>query len=192
MKKFLPILSMAFFMVACSSNPKDVQPAPTVTGVAPVHTDTIGLAQFQAWKVQNELAAIQQANQPVQYAPTVSTPVRKKTTYKTPVVYKATKPVSAPSSANSTSTSENSSGGSTASTDNGSVSTESTETAKAPEKTGISKAAKGAAIGGVVGAGAGAVIFKNNRALGAVIGGVIGAGGGYAIGRKMDKKDGRY
>jgi hypothetical protein len=27
--------------------------------------------------------------------------------------------------------------------------------------------------------------------VGAVIGGVIGAGGGYAIGRGMDKKDGR-
>jgi len=44
-------------------------------------------------------------------------------------------------------------------------------------------------IGGVVGAGAGAVINKKNPVLGAVIGGVIGAGGGYVIGGKMDKRD---
>ena len=55
-----------------------------------------------------------------------------------------------------------------------------------------SKAAKGAVIGGVVGAAGGAVINKRNRAAGAVIGGVLGAGGGYVIGRTMDKKDGRY
>ncbi|MFN2457532.1 MAG: glycine zipper domain-containing protein [Chitinophagaceae bacterium] len=36
------------------------------------------------------------------------------------------------------------------------------------------------------------MINKKNRAAGAVIGGVIGAGGGYVLGRKMDKKDGRY
>ncbi len=56
-------------------------------------------------------------------------------------------------------------------------------------KKGISKAAKGAIIGGVGGATVGAVIGKNGK--GAVIGGVIGAAGGYIIGRKQDKKDGR-
>ena len=66
---------------------------------------------------------------------------------------------------------------------------ETQNTAKA--KKGWSKAAKGAVIGGAGGAIAGAVINKRNRAAGAVIGGVIGAGGGYAIGRSMDKKDGR-
>ena len=57
------------------------------------------------------------------------------------------------------------------------------------KKEGISKAAKGAIIGGVGGAVAGAVIGKNGK--GAVIGGVIGAAGGYILGRKQDKKDGR-
>ena len=57
------------------------------------------------------------------------------------------------------------------------------------EKKGISKAAKGAIIGGVGGAVAGAVIGKNGK--GAIIGGVIGAAGGYVLGRKQDKKDGR-
>lgn len=68
-------------------------------------------------------------------------------------------------------------------------------TAPAPtapaKKKGWSKAAKGAVIGGVAGAGAGALILKKNRALGAVIGGVVGGGVGYGVGRSMDKKDGR-
>ena len=59
-------------------------------------------------------------------------------------------------------------------------------------KKGWSKAAKATAIGAGAGAVLGAVINKKNRAVGAVIGGVIGGGGGYAIGRGMDKKDGRY
>ena len=67
---------------------------------------------------------------------------------------------------------------------------ESQNAAKA--KKGWSKAAKGTAIGAGTGAVLGAVINKKNRALGAVIGGVLGGGGGYAIGRGMDKKDGRY
>jgi hypothetical protein len=66
------------------------------------------------------------------------------------------------------------------------------ESSNAAKKKGWSKAAKGAVIGGVVGAGAGAVINKKNRGAGAVIGGVLGAGAGYGIGRGMDKRDGRY
>lgn len=65
-------------------------------------------------------------------------------------------------------------------------------TTAVPKKKGWSKAAKGAVIGGVVGAGTGAIINKRNRAVGAVIGGVVGGGVGYGIGRSMDKKDGRY
>ena len=57
------------------------------------------------------------------------------------------------------------------------------------KKKGISDAAKGAAIGGVGGAIAGAVIGKGTK--GAVIGGVIGAAGGYILGRGKDKKSGR-
>ena len=60
-----------------------------------------------------------------------------------------------------------------------------------PQKQGWSKAAKGAVIGGVTGAAAGAIIDKKNRAAGAVIGGVAGAGVGYGIGRHIDKKNGR-
>ena len=65
-------------------------------------------------------------------------------------------------------------------------------TASAPattQKRGISKAAKGAIIGGVGGAVAGAVIGKNAK--GAGIGAAVGAAGGYIIGRSKDRRDGR-
>lgn len=74
-------------------------------------------------------------------------------------------------------------------TGSGSTSTAGTGTTTPTKKEGWSKAAKGAVIGGVGGAVAGAVITKSGK--GAVIGGVIGAGGGYIIGRSKDKKDGR-
>ena len=75
-------------------------------------------------------------------------------------------------------------GGSTGSS-GGSTGT-STTTAK---KTGISKAAKGAIIGGVGGAAAGGIITRSAK--GAGIGAVVGAAGGYIIGRSKDRKDGR-
>ena len=71
----------------------------------------------------------------------------------------------------------------------GSMSTSTSYPAKTAEKKkGWSKAAKGAVIGGVVGAAGGAVIYKKNRVLGGVIGGVVGAAGGYGIGKHLDKK----
>lgn len=63
-------------------------------------------------------------------------------------------------------------------------------TPQTTRKKGWSQAAKGATIGGVGGAVAGAVISKN-KGKGAVIGGVIGAAGGYILGRRADKKSGR-
>lgn len=59
------------------------------------------------------------------------------------------------------------------------------------KKKGWSKAAQGAAIGGVTGAVGGAILSKK-KGLGAVIGGVVGAAGGYIIGKKMDKKDNNF
>jgi len=81
---------------------------------------------------------------------------------------------------------------STTSSTNSSVdgTTETTTTKKT--NTGWSKTAKGAVIGGVVGAGTGAVVNKKNRAAGAVVGGVVGAGTGAIIGNELDKKDGRH
>lgn len=59
------------------------------------------------------------------------------------------------------------------------------------KKKGWSKAAQGAAIGGVSGAVGGAILSKK-KGLGAVVGGVIGAAGGYIIGKGMDKKDNQF
>ncbi|WP_276504962.1 YMGG-like glycine zipper-containing protein [Terrimonas pollutisoli] len=74
----------------------------------------------------------------------------------------------------------------------GSYSSAGSNSAKAPEKPqGLSKAAKGAIIGGVAGAATGAIINKKNRAAGAVVGGAAGAGVGYTIGRAGDRKSGR-
>jgi hypothetical protein len=68
------------------------------------------------------------------------------------------------------------------------MSTSTSYPAKAAKKKGWSNAAKGAVIGGAVGAAGGAVIYKKNRVLGGVIGGVVGAAGGFGIGKHLDKK----
>ena len=63
-------------------------------------------------------------------------------------------------------------------------------TATTDKKKGWSSAAKGAVIGGVIGAGTGIIIDKKDGR-GAAIGGAVGAGTGYVIGREQDKKSGR-
>lgn len=185
MKKFLPFLSIALVTVACNTEPKEsaapanvwqqqaaANPAPAI--------DTAGLASYQAWKAGNELT---NTNQHTSEARVVASKPRVITKY----VHVPAKPApvaAAPASA-SASTSDD------AATGNGSMTSESGNTAKAEQKKGWSKAAKGAVIGGIGGAVGGAVLDKKNRVAGAVIGAVIGAGGGYAIGKGMDKKDGR-
>ena len=61
---------------------------------------------------------------------------------------------------------------------------------KVVNRKGTSNAAKGAVVGGVGGALAGAAI-SHDHSKGAIIGGVAGATGGYLIGRHKDKKYGR-
>lgn len=68
----------------------------------------------------------------------------------------------------------------------------STSSGTAYRKKSWSSAAKGAVIGGVGGAAAGAIINRKNRAVGGIVGGILGAGVGYGIGRHADKKNGRY
>lgn len=146
------------FAISCNTSPKTADATKVVST-----PDTVGYAQFQQWKAQNELAATNQNLNDQNSQPT-----------RTIVKYVPAR-----------NTRSNSSG-------NGNMNSSSNNTAKAPERKGMSKAAKGAVIGGVAGAGAGAVINKKNRAVGAVVGGVLGAGAGYGIGRSKDKKDGRY
>jgi hypothetical protein len=184
MKRILPFLSIAVVFAACGNNAKTDSTAvtPEVEQTQALKPDTSGLAEFQMWKLQQQIAEVETPAEPtVQYA--AAAPVkREKKTYRPAVKVSERAPEA------KTSTSENGS----SNADNGAISSESSNAAEAPEKKGWSKAAKGAVIGGASGAAAGAVINKKNRAIGAVIGGVIGAGGGYVIGRDMDKKDGRY
>lgn len=65
-----------------------------------------------------------------------------------------------------------------------------TQSGTTTKKKGWSSAAKGAVIGGVIGAGTGIIVDKKDGR-GAAIGGAVGAGTGYVIGREQDKKSGR-
>jgi hypothetical protein len=201
MKKLIPILSIAVAMAACNPAPKtDAASSATDMSqpVQPAVLDTAGLAEYQAWKVQNELEDTKQYNtpsvEPGQTAPVARTRKVKRPqpsyTSKTESPVETSVPSSVPASTPESTASNGGSG--TVSNDGGTATSESSGTAKTEEKKGWSKSAKGAVIGGVIGAGAGAVINKKNPVAGAVIGGVLGAGGGYVIGKKMDKKDGRF
>ncbi|WP_426061592.1 YMGG-like glycine zipper-containing protein [Hymenobacter sp. B1770] len=64
----------------------------------------------------------------------------------------------------------------------------SSSSAQAQDRKGWSPQAKGAVIGGLGGAAAGAIIHKRNRPVGGVVGGVVGGGVGYAIGKNTDNK----
>ena len=78
----------------------------------------------------------------------------------------------------------------TSSSSSSTSSSESTNSAKA--KKGWSKTAKGAVIGGVVGAGTGVIVNKKHRVTGGIVGGAVGAGAGAIIGNELDKKSGRH
>ncbi|WP_201982059.1 hypothetical protein [Hymenobacter rubidus] len=57
-----------------------------------------------------------------------------------------------------------------------------------PAQAQWSPQAKGAVIGGLGGAAAGALINKRNRAVGGVVGGVAGGAIGYGVGKHIDNK----
>ena len=154
----IPVFAIAVAMTACNTTPDN---ATTQKAIQPA-VDTAGLAEFQAWKAQNELVSTQQNAAMAQ-------PQTREVVKYYPV-----------SSARRSSSSSSSRSSGTAST------------GTSTRKKGWSSAAKGAVIGGVAGAAGGAIINKRNRAAGAVIGGVVGAAGGYGIGRGIDKRNGRY
>jgi hypothetical protein len=162
MKRIVPILSIvaiaAVLFTACGKK-QDASKTESLS-----FADTVGLAEFQAWKFQNERLNASQYYQPgyASQQGAAPAPVRK-TVRKT-------------SSKNYGS---------------GSMNSVSENQAKTQKK-GWSTAAKGAAIGGGAGAVAGAVLVKKNRVAGGAIGAIVGGGIGYLIGRSKDKKDGRY
>jgi hypothetical protein len=174
MKKILIAASASILFVACQ------QPAGTAS-MQTGNPDTVGLAAFQSMKQQQDLAEFQAWKQ-----------VQAERQYNAYNAYAVTPAVAQPRTVvryvpvRSTRTVERR----YAATEPVVYTSESSNAARSRSR--VSKAAKGAVIGGVVGAGAGAVINKQNRSKGAIIGGVIGAVGGYGIGRGMDKRDGRY
>ena len=161
MKKFLSIITLsvvaAIIMTSCKSG---IAPQPVAS------YDTVGLAAFQNWKLQQYQEAMN--------APTTTTQAV------APQNFVAKKRTVRNARSNYSSGSMNSS------------STHTAETVPTSSKRKWSKAAKGAVIGGASGAVIGAVVNKRNRVAGGVIGGVLGGGIGYGIGRAKDKKDGRY
>ena len=169
MKKLLPIsiiaIATAVVMVACNKQPKA-----DANGKVLTYTDTVGLADFQKWKTQNELkdptVYYNQGNEIASRQPT-----------RTIVKYV---PVRSSATHRSTSRSYSS----------GSMNSVSQYPAKTVKK-GWSRKAKGAVIGGGGGAILGAVTNKNNRLVGGALGGALGAGLGYVIGNELDKKHGR-
>ncbi|HZH36397.1 MAG TPA: membrane lipoprotein lipid attachment site-containing protein [Flavisolibacter sp.] len=178
MKKILFALSTVAILASCSQN--NPRPAAETQTITP--TDTAGLAQFQAWKAQNELAV---ANQLAAEQEPVREVVRERVVY-------VTEPRRTTSTSRSTATRRSSGSTARSSGSSGSSGTSGTSGTTAKKKEGWSKTAKGAVIGGAGGAVVGAVINKRNRAAGAVIGGVVGGAAGAVIGRSQDKKDGRY
>ena len=169
MKKLLPISIIAIIAAAVMISCKR-QPQADANGKVLMYTDTVGLADFQKWKAQNEL------KDPTVYYNQGSEIASNQPT-RTIVKY-----VPAKSSTTHRSTSR--------SYGSGSMNSVSQYPAKTLKK-GWSRKAKGAVIGGGSGAILGAVINKNNRLVGGALGGALGAGIGYVIGNELDRKHGR-
>ncbi|MFT4093947.1 MAG: glycine zipper domain-containing protein [Niabella sp.] len=170
--KFLPFFIIVFvlFIAACS-NKKQEENANAVPA-----QDTAGLAEYQKWKLENEVRAkIEAENADAQQTTTVVAPVRS----------------SAASSGSSSSRSHvtyESRGNSPAPEGTPAPATAS-EPAPASQKKGMSHTAKGAIVGAVTGAATGAIANKKNRLGGGVVGGVVGAAAGAGIGAIVDKKE---
>lgn len=203
MKRYIPVFALVV-LTACNSNKPAEPETRTIQSTQPaaLTADTTGLAQFQQWKAQNELATAQEAQeatQPVAPEPQKTATVVRQTrsTQKSTVRKPVRKPSTPASSQTPAATQPEPSAASTGTAGSGSSTSESPSTASAPatdpapaeEKKGMSKSTKGAVIGGAGGAVLGAIINKKNRAAGAVIGGVLGAGVGYGIGKKKQKSD---
>ncbi len=183
-------LSATILLVACNSAKKDNMN----TEKQIVFTDTSLLKQSnmstdKGMEAQNEaVVAQEQNNAPKTQVRTVTKYIRVKEKQPAPAPVNTAAPVNtpapvaqAPAPAPATET-----GSGTNNTDAPVVNSEPVP----QKKKGWSDAAKGATMGGVGGAVAGAIISKN-KGKGAIIGGVIGAAGGYILGRKADKKSGR-
>lgn len=163
------VVAIVLFLAACTGRKKDEN-----ASAIPVQ-DTLGLAEYQKWKMENELRERMEAEDREREAQNVvAAPVRK---------------TSSARSSSSRSSGTYRSSGSRSGSSSGSQGTASYP-AQAPvrQRKGISHTAKGAIVGGVSGAVIGAVANKKNRVGGGVVGGVIGAATGAGVGAIVDKR----
>ena len=215
-------IAAVFAACNSTPKPEDITAANTNTTIDRSALDTAGAAQFDQWKEEQKMVTMNgltddaEVSQPaprqtVAAAPATkiiyrdrpaSTPRIAKTTqtktYGTPA-YPTRGAVSRDDvgSGNSgtvdlpTSGTGAGVGAGTGVSDEAGVATAPAEVPEVAKNKGWSKAAKGTAIGAGSGAVLGAIISKK-KGTGAVVGGIIGAAGGYVLGKKQDKKDGRY
>ncbi|MCY7292846.1 MAG: hypothetical protein LH615_11770 [Ferruginibacter sp.] len=192
MKKLLLIIPAAVILLAaCNTEKKDrlttdkniiftdtslLKPANASTDVGANEQQPAVVAEKQETAPKTQVRTITKTVRVKERQP-AARPVQKETP---PVVAETPVPVG------NTNPSTGTAGTGNTGTGDGNVGTAPAEKKK---EEGWSQAAKGATIGGVGGAVAGAVIGKGAK--GAAIGGIIGAAGGYILGRKADKKSGR-
>lgn len=184
MKKILlPLTIVSLVAFSACSNKKETSQREMVLLTDSMYKSNLG----------SDTAAVVPLETPEPAAPVVAAPlvkIKKPAPRKTNKTYNEPVNNNTPPVVNNSTTPPAPSTTGTAGTGTEPASGTGTTTAPAPEKKeGISKAAKGAIIGGVGGAVAGAVLSKKGK--GAIIGGVIGAAGGYILGRKKDRTDGR-
>jgi hypothetical protein len=187
MKKILYLSSLVILLMviiaSCKSDTK-------VAGVTNQSVDdTTGISQAQAIREQHIIDSIAAESEMNKSSEEVAKPVEVKTSTKQHSSVKATSHSATTSVAQHPKVSNDAPQRVTETAEQ-TVSSESDNTAQ--EKKGLSKTAKGAILGGVVGAGSGAILDKKNRGAGAVIGGAVGAGAGAILGNELDKKDGRH
>ena len=87
MKKFLPFLSLAIVAAACNTSPDLAQKeAAGAYLTAPAQQpDTAGLAEYQDWKAQNELAELEEQDKPEAETPAPARSSKPRTVAKAPV-----------------------------------------------------------------------------------------------------------
>ena len=172
MKKFSIVLIAAvlstFFIMSCTSRKKDAEAAAVQV------QDTLGLAEYQKWKMESEIREKIEAEKELENNAVAASA--------------ATRRSSAASSSRSGNRVYRSSGSSSG-TSNSSGSGTASAPAPAPQRKGMSHTAKGAIVGAASGAVIGAVANKKNRLGGGVVGGVIGAATGAGVGAIVDKKE---
>lgn len=175
------------FILSCSS--KKTEPREMVLLSDPAHNSSLATDTARSMpETNNPVEETKQASAPVKKYVRRKPAPRSTAVYNEPTPAPAPAPAPAPSTETATVPAPAPAPGNTetAGTGDGDSKADEAKAETAAKKKGISNGAKGAIIGGVGGAVAGAVIGKNAK--GAVIGGVIGAAGGYILGKKKDKK----